>query len=80
MLQEKMHMLNIIKDKAVVGTDDWTLLRLNQDGVEGETPEAVAVPAGKVIVPLQYGGHSTPRCKRARMSASGWPAMNGRKH
>lgn len=52
MLQEKMHMLNIIKDKAVVGTDDWTLLRLNQDGVEGETPAAVAIPTGKVIVPL----------------------------
>ena len=26
-------MLNIIKDKAVVGTDDWNLLRL----AEGET-------------------------------------------
>ena len=38
----------IIKNKAVVN-DDWTLLRLS----EGETPEAVSVPAGKVIVPLK---------------------------
>lgn len=37
----------IIKDKVVV-SDDWTVLRLN----EGETPEGVAVPEGKVIVPL----------------------------
>ncbi len=40
-------MREIIKDKAVV-TDDWTVLKL----AEGETPEAVAVPAGKFIVPL----------------------------
>lgn len=40
-------MREIIKDKAVVN-DDWTLLRL----AEGETPESVAVPAGKFIVPL----------------------------
>lgn len=54
-------MLNIIKDKVVVGEDDWTLLRLKPtivegtEGVaaqEGETAEAVVVPAGKVIVPL----------------------------
>ncbi len=37
----------IIKDKVVV-SDDWSVLRL----AEGETPETVAVPAGKVIVPL----------------------------
>lgn len=41
-------MREIIKDKAVV-TDAWTVLKLN----EGETPEAMAVPAGKVIVPLK---------------------------
>lgn len=41
-------MREIIKDKAVV-TDDWTVLKLN----EGETPEAVTVPAGKTIVPLK---------------------------
>jgi uncharacterized protein (DUF934 family) len=51
-------MHNIIKDKAVVGEDDWTLLRLKAEIVEGveaqpaETPESVVVPAGKVIVPL----------------------------
>ncbi|MDB5764097.1 MAG: hypothetical protein JWQ21_3092 [Herminiimonas sp.] len=46
-MQGKMHMREIIKDRAVVN-DDWTVLRLN----EGETPETVAVPTGKVIVPL----------------------------
>jgi hypothetical protein len=40
-------MREIIKDRAIV-QDDWSVLRLN----EGETPEAVSVPAGKVIVPL----------------------------
>lgn len=44
---EKMSMREIIKDKAVVN-DDWALLIL----AEGETPEAVVVPAGKTIVPL----------------------------
>ncbi|SFC56741.1 DUF934 domain-containing protein [Massilia yuzhufengensis] len=37
----------IIKGREVVD-DDWSVLRL----VEGETPDAVAVPEGKVIVPL----------------------------
>jgi uncharacterized protein (DUF934 family) len=40
-------MREIIKDKTVVN-DDWTLLKL----AENEAPEAVAVPAGKTIVPL----------------------------
>ncbi len=40
-------MREIIKDKAVVN-DDWTVLPL----IEGGAPEAVAVPAGKTIVPL----------------------------
>jgi uncharacterized protein (DUF934 family) len=40
-------MREIIKNRAVVA-DDWNVLRLN----EGETPEAIEVPAGKVIVPL----------------------------
>ncbi len=40
-------MRKIIKDKAVV-QDEWQLLRLQ----EGEAPEGVSVPAGKVIVPL----------------------------
>jgi len=37
----------IIKNKSVVN-DDWTVLRLG----EGDTPESVAVPSGKIIVPL----------------------------
>ncbi|HEV7814935.1 MAG TPA: DUF934 domain-containing protein [Janthinobacterium sp.] len=37
----------IIKNQAVVA-DDWALLRLD----EGESADSVAVPAGKVIVPL----------------------------
>ena len=40
-------MRDIIKDKIVV-SDDWSVLRLG----EGDTPETVTVPAGKVIVPL----------------------------
>jgi uncharacterized protein (DUF934 family) len=40
-------MRDIIKDRKVV-SDDWTVLKLN----EGEAPEGVIVPAGKVIVPL----------------------------
>ena len=38
----------IIKDKTVM-EDDWLLLRL----AEGDTAESVAVPLGKVIVPLK---------------------------
>ena len=41
-------MREIIKDKTIV-QDDWTVLRL----AEGETPDAVEVPAGKQIIPLQ---------------------------
>lgn len=41
-------MRNIIKNKAVVA-DDWTVLRLGEE----DTPDAVAVPEGKVIVPLK---------------------------
>jgi uncharacterized protein (DUF934 family) len=41
-------MRNIIKNKAVVG-DDWSVLRL----AENDTPEGVAIPQGKVIVPLK---------------------------
>jgi len=37
----------IIKGREVVA-DDWSVLRL----AEGDAPEAVAVPEGKVIVPL----------------------------
>lgn len=41
-------MRNIIKNKAVV-PDDWTILRLGEE----DTPETVALPEGKVIVPLK---------------------------
>jgi uncharacterized protein (DUF934 family) len=41
-------MRDIIKNKAVVA-DDWTVLRLT----ENDSPETVAVPEGKVIVPLK---------------------------
>ncbi|MFZ6844586.1 DUF934 domain-containing protein [Undibacterium sp. RuTC16W] len=41
-------MREIIKDKAIV-QDDWTVLSLTED----ETPDTVAVPQGKVIVPLK---------------------------
>ncbi len=40
-------MRKIIKDKAIVN-DDWNVLKL----ADGETADAVAVPAGKQIVPL----------------------------
>ncbi|MGJ7917536.1 DUF934 domain-containing protein [Massilia sp. LXY-6] len=42
------HHEQIIKGREVVA-DDWTVLRLD----EGETPETIEVPAGKVIVPLK---------------------------
>ena len=38
----------IIKNKTIVD-DDWIVLRLG----ENDTPESVAVPPGKVIVPLK---------------------------
>lgn len=38
----------IIRNRSIVD-DDWTVLRLN----EGNAPEGVAVPSGKVIVPLK---------------------------
>lgn len=41
-------MPEIIKNKTVV-SDDWTVLRL----AEGETADTVAVPQGRVIVPLK---------------------------
>ncbi|HVK93658.1 MAG TPA: DUF934 domain-containing protein [Noviherbaspirillum sp.] len=40
-------MREIIKNRAVVA-DDWSVLRLT----ESDTPDAVVVPEGKVIVPL----------------------------
>ncbi len=40
-------MRDIIKHRTIV-SDDWTVLRL----AEGDTADTVALPAGKVIVPL----------------------------
>jgi uncharacterized protein (DUF934 family) len=40
-------MRKIIKNKVIV-SDDWNVLKL----AEGETPDAVTVPAGRQIVPL----------------------------
>ena len=40
-------MRNIIKDRQIVA-DDWSILKLE----EGQTPDGVTVPAGKVLVPL----------------------------
>ena len=41
-------MREIIKDKVVIN-DDWIELRLQ----EGDAPDSVAIPDGKVIVPLK---------------------------
>lgn len=40
-------MREIIKDKTIIN-DDWIVLRL----AEGDAPESIAIPAGKVMVPL----------------------------
>lgn len=53
-------MHNLIKDRVVIGEDDWNLLRLKPaveaaEGVAaqaGDKPDTVTVPAGKTIVPL----------------------------
>jgi uncharacterized protein (DUF934 family) len=42
---------NIIKNRDVVA-DDWSVLRLN----EGDSPDSVSVPAGRVIVPFSVWG------------------------
>ncbi|MEO6422807.1 MAG: DUF934 domain-containing protein [Candidatus Nitrotoga sp.] len=62
----------IIKNKAVV-SDDWTILRLS----ENETPESVAVPAGKIIVPLKVW--QTQRAKlESRAELGVWLASSER--
>ena len=38
----------IIKNKTIMD-DDWSVLRLS----EGDAPESVAIPSGKIIVPLK---------------------------
>ena len=62
----------IIKNKTVV-SDDWTVLRLS----ENETPESVAVPAGKIIVPLKVW--QAQRAKlQCRAELGVWLASNER--
>jgi len=62
----------IIKNKAVV-EDDWTVLRL----AEGETPEGVTVPNGKVIVPLKVW-QSQRDALHARKTIGVWFASDER--
>ena len=73
--QEKMHMRDIIKDRAIVA-DDWAVLRL----AEGETAEARRHSrrhASSCRWPS--GRRSRDACRRAATSASGWPATSARK-
>ncbi len=79
-------MLNIIKDKVVVGEDDWTLLRLKPTIVEGtegvaaqagDTPETAIVPTGKVIVPLAVWQAQRPALE-ARKDIGVWLASDER--
>lgn len=65
-------MREIIKDKAVV-SDDWTILRL----AEGETPEAVVVPEGKILVPLSVWEAQRARLKE-RAEIGVWIASHER--
>jgi uncharacterized protein (DUF934 family) len=64
-------MREIIKDRQVV-QDDWTVLTL----AEGETAETVAIPAGKVIVPL--GVWQQQAAIRNRGDVGVWLASNER--
>lgn len=65
-------MREIIKDKAVV-MDDWTILQLE----EGDTPETIAVPAGKIIVPLTVWEAQRTNLK-ARVEIGVWIASHER--
>jgi uncharacterized protein (DUF934 family) len=67
-----MHMREIIKDKAVVN-DDWIVLRLQ----EGELPDSVAIPDGKVIVPLKVWQAQTATLKN-RAEIGVWIASDER--
>jgi uncharacterized protein (DUF934 family) len=65
-------MRKIIKDRAIVD-DDWQVLKL----AEGETPEAVSVPGGKQIVPLQvWLAQKTSLAKRSDIGV--WLASDER--
>lgn len=65
-------MPDIIKDKAVVA-DDWSVLRLGED----ETPDTVAVPEGRVIVPLKVWQAQRPTLQ-GRADLGVWIASSER--
>lgn len=65
-------MPNIIKNRTVVA-DDWNELRL----AEGETPETVEVPAGKVVVPLAVWQAQREKLQ-ARTELAVWIPSDGR--
>ena len=65
-------MRDIIKHRAVV-SDDWTVLRL----AEGDTAEAVAIPTGKVIVPLAVWQAQRPTLE-ARTELGVWLPSDAR--
>lgn len=74
-LPEKTSVSNttlIIKNKSVVN-DDWHVLRL----AEGDTPDTVAVPTGKVIVPLKVWQAQRERLQ-ARSELGVWLASDER--
>jgi len=65
-------MPEIIKNKTVV-SDDWIVLRL----AEGETAETVAVPQGRVIVPLKVW-QAQGEALKARAEIGVWLASDER--
>lgn len=65
-------MRNIIKDRAIVA-NDWPLLRLSEE----QTAESVAVPSGRVIVPLAVWLAQRPAL-RARTDVGVWIASSER--
>lgn len=65
-------MREIIKDKAVIN-DDWIVLRLE----EGEAPDSITIPDGKVIVPLKvWQAQGTALAGRAEIGV--WIASDER--
>ena len=70
-------MLEIVHEQIIRGrevvADDWRVLRL----AEGETPETVTIPAGKVIVPLAvWLAHKDSLAQRAELGV--WIAADER--
>jgi len=62
----------IIKNKTIA-TDDWTVLRLD----ESDSPHDVAVPNGKIIVPLKVW-QAQSDALRARTALGVWLASDER--